>query len=198
MPATLMDIEIFRRPTTREEFFSWVRTQDGRYEFDGTQPVAMVGGSLNHHRIAQNLYVALRSRLKDSPCEAFCMDGGVGTVGEAVRYPDCLISRSHGSGDARLAPDVVVVFEVAGATSGRRDRIVKTREYAAVASIRRYVIIERTDVGLTVLQRADESLPWVISTLTSGDVLEIPEVEIALPVDEIYEGIVFVVGEADD
>ena len=72
------------------------------------------------------------------------------------------------------------------------------REYASVASIRRYVIVERTDVGLTVLERANESGPWVVSTLTSGDVLHLPEAGITVPVDEIYDSITFVAGEADD
>ena len=57
----------------------------------------------------------------------------------------------------RTIPGVVVVFEVLSSTTSRRDRIVKPREYAAVPSIRRYVILESTSVGLTVMERATQS-----------------------------------------
>jgi hypothetical protein len=40
-----------RKPWTQDHFFSWAERQDTRYEFDGIQPVAMTGGSLNHDRI---------------------------------------------------------------------------------------------------------------------------------------------------
>ena len=34
------------RPLTLGEFLAWESEQDGRYEFDGIQPVAMTGGRL--------------------------------------------------------------------------------------------------------------------------------------------------------
>ena len=36
------------RPMTVDEFLAWERRQELKYEFDGFQPVAMTGGSLNH------------------------------------------------------------------------------------------------------------------------------------------------------
>ena len=59
-----------RKPWTQREFFAWAATQEGRCEFDGFQPVAMTGGSANHNRITLNIHVALRSRLRGSPCSS--------------------------------------------------------------------------------------------------------------------------------
>jgi Uma2 family endonuclease len=140
-------------PRTAEQFLDWVGTQEERYEFDGVRPVAMTGGSADHSRIAQNMYAALRSRLRGTGCSHFGPDLGVRTIGEAVRFPDALITCTKFPGTDRLAPEVVVVFEVLSPESGRRDRIEKVREYAAVASIRRYVIVEATCKGLFVLHR---------------------------------------------
>jgi Uma2 family endonuclease len=53
---------------TREEFLDWAAAQDLRYEFDGFQPVAMTGGTLDHSQIAQNIYAAVRMRLKGTGC----------------------------------------------------------------------------------------------------------------------------------
>jgi hypothetical protein len=69
------------------------------------------------------------------------------------------------------------------------DRIVKVREYAAVSSIRRYVILEYTGAGMTVLSRSGPEVAWTAETLTEGDTLALPEVGIEVPVAEIYAGL---------
>jgi Uma2 family endonuclease len=178
-------------PWTAEQFLDWVGTQEGRYEFDGDRPVAMTGGTSDHNRISHNIYAALRSRLRGTRCSYFGPDLGVRTIGEGVRFPDALITCTKFPGTERLAPDAVVVFEVLSPDSGRRDRIEKVREYAAVASIRRYVIVEAAGKGLFVLHRQQGNMAFAALTLTEDDTLELPEVGIAVPVAEFYEDVAF-------
>jgi len=80
-----------------------------------------------------------------------------------------------------------VVFEVLSSTSGRTDRIEKLREYQAVSSIRRYVILEHTSVGLVVHSRLNGEDAWTATAPTDGDVLAMPEIGIEIPVAEFYE-----------
>jgi Uma2 family endonuclease len=89
----------------------------------------------------------------------------------------------------RTFDGVVVVFEVLSPSSGRVDRIIKVREYAAVSSIRRYVILEYTGAGMTVLSRSGPDVAWTAATLTDGDALALPETGIEIPVAEIYTGL---------
>ena len=118
------------------------------------------------------------------------------TVGDTVRYPDALVTRARITGDERLTPGVVAVFEVLSPTSGRTDRIVKVREYAAVPSILRYVIVESTGPGLTVLERPDGDGKWTHTALTAEDILVQPEIGLEIPVAELYEGVEFPEPEA--
>ena len=188
-----------RKPWTQDEFFAWDGHQDGRYEFDGFQPVAMTGGNINHNRIMLNVQAALRERLRGGPCEPLGPDAGVATTGANIRYPDALVTCSkQPSGEARTVLGVVVVFEVLSPTSGRTDRIVKVREYAAVDSILRYVIFESTGVGLQVFERQSASESWKALALTGDDILQLPEIGIEIPVTAFYEGVDFTGGlEAD-
>jgi Uma2 family endonuclease len=172
---------------TREEFLDWAGTQDLRYEFDGFQPVAMTGGTRNHSQIAQNISFALRIRLRGTGCGPLGPDAGVATVGNAVRYPDALVTCTRGPGTDRVVPGVLVVFEVLSATSGRTDRIEKLREYQAVPSIRRYVILEHTSIGMTDHVRTKADDPWIATALTDGEILRMPEIGIEIPVAEFYE-----------
>jgi Uma2 family endonuclease len=76
-------------------------------------------------------------------------------------------------------------------TSGRTDRIFKVREYAAVSSVRRYVILESASVGLQVLERSNDDQPWTATALTGDDILRMPEIGIEVPVGEFYEDVDF-------
>ena len=182
---------ILRKPSTQEQFFAWAEIQETRYEFDGFQPVAMTGGNAGHALITRSLHRALDVRLRRGPCRPLGPDAGVETVNTAVRYPDALVTCSKFDLSDRTIPGVVVVFEVLSPSSGRIDRIVKVREYAAVPSIRRYVILESTGVGLTVLERASPDENWRTTVLTSGEILRMSELDIEIPVAEFYEDISF-------
>ena len=185
---TRMNVAIRIPAMTREAFFDWAEAQDGPYEFDGFQPVAMTGGSLNHDQMTANLSEALRTRLRGGPCRPFGPNAGVATIGDAVRYPDALVTCGEIDGTARLVPGVIIVFEVLSPTSGRTDRIDKLREYRAVPSIRRYIILEHTSAALTVFARQDTG-DWIATALTSDDTLDLPEIGITIPVTDLYEGV---------
>lgn len=187
LPA--MNIALRKPQMTRDQFFAWAEVQDTRYEFDGFQPVAMTGGTVNHSQITQNIHFALRTRLRGTGCRPLGPDAGVATIGDAVRYPDALVTCTRVTGTAHTVEGVVVVFEVLSPTSGRTDRIVKLREYRAVPSIRRYVILEHSSIGLTVFARADGDAAWTATALTAEDTLPMPEVGIEIPVAEFYEDV---------
>ena len=173
MSATL------RVPTmTRDQFFDWASSQGERYEFDGFEPVAMTGGNLNHNANAFNLHTALRNRLKNTGCKPLGLDAGVATVGDSVRYPDAVVTCSPTQGTSRLVPEPVIVFEVISSTTGHLDRIVKVREYAAVGSIRRYIVVEGASIGLTIHERDTATQKWTVTTAVEGDRLALPELGI--------------------
>jgi Uma2 family endonuclease len=180
-----------RTPWTQEEFFAWAAAQEERYEFDGFAPIAMTGGTVNHNIITQNIHAALRIRLRGSACRPLGPDVGVATVGDAIRYPDALVTCAELTGEALIAPNPVVVFEVVSASSGPIDRIIKVREYAAVPSIQRYVILESSSIGLVVYSRGEHDQLWTAVPLTAEDRLEIPEIGIGIPVSEFYDEIIW-------
>jgi Uma2 family endonuclease len=175
-----------RKPWTQDQFFAWASTQEGRYEFDGFEPVAMTGGTANHSVIMRSLHRALDRRLQGSACQYLGPDAGLATVESRVRYPDALVTCSRFPGNVRTIPGVVIAFEIVSPGTSRVDRIDKVREYAAVPSIRRYVILESTTAALTVFERQDAETPWIAATLTGDDVLRMPELAIEIPVSEFY------------
>jgi Uma2 family endonuclease len=176
---------------TEEEFLSWARRQEGRYEFDGLKPVAMTGGTANHGRIIGNMQAALRVRLHGTPCAYFGPELGIRTTAGKIRYPDTLVTCTRFPGSSTIAPDPVIVFEVLSPDSGGRDRIEKLREYAAVPSIRRYVIVESAGAGLTVMHKAEGGDAFTALPLSAEDTLHLPEIGVEVPVAAFYLDVEF-------
>ncbi len=169
------------KPLTLDEFLAWERSQPARYEFDGVQPVAMTGGSRVHSRVGTRLVIALGNRLQP-PCEAFGPDLKVLTTGR-IRYPDASVVCRASEEESDLV-EPTAVFEVLSPSTALTDRRVKALEYAAVATILVYVLLEQDRPELTVMRR---SRGWEPETLHGLDAtLELPEINVSVPLNVVY------------
>lgn len=138
---------------TLEDFLAWERRQEERWEFDGIQPLAMTGGSLQHSALGTALVRALEDRL-DRPCRAFRGDVKIRTVGKRVRYPDAVITCTDPLPETSdILPAPVVVFEVLSPSTETFDRTIKAAEYFATPSIQAYVMLSQDEPTATVLRR---------------------------------------------
>lgn len=185
-----MNVSLRLPRMTRDQFLDWAARQEAPYEFDGFEPVAMTGGTRRHGLICVNLLLAIRTRLGEGPFQVL-LEAGLATVGNAVRYPDVCILRAGGDLNDRVMPGVVTVFEVVSSSSGRIDRTLKLREYHAVPSIQRYVIVETSGPDLSVFARPAGGGDWVATATLASESLALPEVGIDLPVSEIFAGVTF-------
>lgn len=175
-----------RQPMTVHEFLAWEERQELRHEFDGIAPVAMTGGTVEHDAIQVNLIRALANRLAGTPCRVSGNSMEVQVMG-SVRTPDAFVTCGPIPRGAMLLRDPVVVSEVLSRGTARTDRMVKNREYASTASVQRYVMLEQGAVGATMFERTGAE--WIGRILSEGDVIAMPEIGIAVPLAELYEGV---------
>ncbi len=175
-----------RNPMTLDEFLAWERGQERKYEFDGFEPVAMTGGSLNHSAIASGAALALNGKLR-GPCRFYRGDVKILVAGR-VRYPDAAVTCSPIDGTSDILPNPVVVFEVLSPSTATVGRVTKNAEYEATPSIQRYVMLEQTRVAAAVFAR--DGGRWVGALARGGDaILAMPEVGVDLKLADIYAGI---------
>ncbi len=85
----------------------------------------------------------------------------------------------------------MIVFEVVSPSSVRLDRVTKLFEYQAVLTIRRYIIVEPDAAVMTVYARDAADEPFRAQGLAEGDILWLPEIDVEIPVADIYEGVEF-------
>lgn len=171
---------------TLAEFLAWEEGQELRWEFDGFQPVAMTGGTSAHEAIGGNIQFALRSRLGDGPCRVRGSTLKIEVAGR-IRYPDAFVVCTPVPPRSTVVRDPVVVFEVLSPSTAYTDTIVKLREYGAIPSIQRYVMLEQDAIAAVVYVRKGADL--VVETLAAGDTLRMPEIGIEVPMADFYVGI---------
>jgi Uma2 family endonuclease len=174
------------KPMTLAEFLAWESKQELRYEFDGTQPIAMAGGTRAHADIQRNLALALGNRLRGKPCKFYGSDLKIEVAGH-IRYPDGFIVCSPGANSSTVVYDPVVIFEIVSPSTSSKDRIIKTREYQATPSVQRYIIVEQDCIAATVFSRAGDN--WITDILLDDAVLAMPEISLNVRLAELYEGI---------
>jgi len=184
------------RPMSLTQFLAWEERQELRYEFDGTRPIAMVGGTRAHAAIQRNLAFALTGRLRGKPCQFFGSDLKIKAAENSCRYPDGIVTCTGGENASTIVSDPVVIFEVLSPSTAANDRIVKAREYQATPSVQRYVMLEQDGVSATVYARAQDG--WSVLVLTDNDTRDMPEIGLSIPLAEFYEGLSFETAPAED
>ena len=190
-----MDLAV-RKPMSLAEFLEWEDQQGLRYEFDGVKPSAMTGGTVGHTTIQGNLAVAVGGRLKGKPCRFYGSDLKIRVADDHIRYPDGLVVCSRVDRTAKVVHDPVVIFEVLSPSTGDKDRIVKAREYQATPSVKLYVMLEQDCIGATVHIQAQDG--WSVLVLKDDETLVMPEIGLAIPLAEFYEGLSFEVHPVED
>ncbi len=178
---------------TVNEFLAWERQQEGSFEFDGERVIEVNGGALAHYLIASNLLGLIRPLIDRRRYWVFA--GGVKLLNEGrIRYPDLMVAHTAGDMATDIALEPVVVVEVISPSSGKQDRVIKSAEYRAVATIQQYIILEQDAVLATVWLRQGEA--WTATTLTGNAPLELPSLSVSVPLIAVYEGVTLPAGDA--
>src|SRR5271165_3191083 len=168
------------------EFLAWEERQELRDEFDGFQPLAMTDGTDRHEAIGGMLRALLSERSRGRPCHVRGPTPKIEVAGR-IRYPDAFVYCSPPVGGGTVSRDPVVVVEIVSEGTSRIDRIDKLRDCQAAPSIRRCVMLEQDTIAASVFARQGKD--WIATALTEADRLEMPEIDAAIALADIYADI---------
>ncbi len=187
-----------RKSMTVEEFLEWNILQDERYELvDGfpeplrprVAPRGMAGTTDQHDTITVNLIIAIGNQLRNSGCRPKTADTAVRTKIRNVRRPDVTIECSPVLKGSLEARNPIAVFEVLSPTTRKIDRTVKLQEYLKHPTLRTIVHIDPDELDVVVFTRGEDG-GWADTRLEYiDDVLTLPELNVALSLPAIYDGV---------
>ncbi|MCK6454214.1 MAG: Uma2 family endonuclease [Alphaproteobacteria bacterium] len=173
------------RPWTTEDFLAWERQQEERYEWHDGIVRAMVGGTLAHSRIVNNLVAALRPKLRGTRCAAYSENVKV-RVGLAITYPDLAVTCSPQQLDSDLLSEPAIIAEVLSPSTELFDRGRKWTLYQGIASLRQYVLISRDSAHAESYTRRDGTWHYAaLDGLAAGLALE--AIDMTVPLSWVFE-----------
>jgi Uma2 family endonuclease len=162
-----------------------------RREYVGGFPYGMSGASNTHNRIASNILIAIGSRLRGRPCQAFNSDTKVRIrLPFQLRfyYPDVTVTCRPNPPDDSFQDAPAVVIEVLSPSTRRIDEGEKMLAYTAIASLGVYMLVEPDRAEIVLLRRiADGFVREVHDGLDAT--IPLPEIGCELPLAEAYDGV---------
>lgn len=177
---------------TPEEYFTWEEQQLERHEYIDGEVYAMSGGTINHGAIALNFGALLKVHMRGRGCKTLNSDCRVSIVGATKYvYPDLSITcdeRDRTTTQYITYPCLII--EVLSPATEAYDRGNKFKIYRRNPSLQEYVLVS-ADLIEIELFRKNNGDNWQIINYQSGDIVELKSINLSIPIEQIYEDIIF-------
>lgn len=172
-------------------YLIWEAEQEERHEYHLGEVFAMVGARIPHNTVAGNIFAALKSGLRGTPCRTHIDRTKVRIeAADAALYPDVVVScdaRDRGPEDRFLSHPVLVV-EVLSEATAAYDRGPKFALYRKLESLREYVLVD-IDLRRVEAFRLGADGHWVLHDFTGAASVEFASIGQDLPMTVLFEDI---------
>ena len=184
-----------RKPAllTPEEYLAIEEKALEKSEFHQGEMYAMAGASLAHNRLTIRLGGILDRSLSGSACWVCGSDLRIHIPASGLfTYPDLVVV----CGPPELAPfrtgetitNPSLIVEILSPSTEAYDRAQKFENHRTIDSLREYVLLSQSARKVEHYSR-QPSGQWLLTDLGENGMLQIPGLDISIPVASIYEDI---------
>ena len=176
---------------TPQEYLDMETVAEAKSEYLKGEIFAFAGASINHDRIAGNLYIHLNLALKGKKCEAFSSDLRVWIESQQLfTYPDvsviCGQPELYENRDDTITNPLLIV-EVLSESTRNYDRGQKFELYRTISSLREYVLVDQYRYHIEHFSK-NSAGKWERSEYDHVDaVLSIPRIDFSISLQDIYD-----------
>lgn len=171
-----------------------------KHEYLGGVLYAMAGARNVHNLIAGNAFAFLHARLRGKRCRPFNSDTKIRVrLPHHIRfyYPDAMVVCRPNPQDDSFQDEPVVIIEVLSRGTRRIDEGEKKDAYLTIPSLSVYALVEQDVPAVVVHRRTDQGFVREVHEGLDA-VLPLAEIEIDLPLGELYEAVEFYPEPAED
>jgi len=173
-----------------EDFLDWERSQSEKHFYFHGEIFAMVGVRQAHAHVTGNLFAALKSTLRGSPCRVFVADMLVKVeAAEAAFYPDIVVScdeRDRTTPYHLAHPKLIV--EVLSESTAAFDRGPKFAAFRQLPSLEEYVLID-IDARRVEAYRKNSAGRWELFEFCNAAPVTLASVGATLAAETVYEDV---------
>ena len=177
---------------TIEEYLRMEKAATEKHEYYQGEIFAMSGAKPRHNVIAKNLIRDIANALRGKPCQPYGSDLRINIPENTLfTYPDISIIcgdivSSEFDEDTAVMPTIII--EILSLSTKEYDRGGKFKLYRDIAPLKEYILIDSESVNIEAF-RINNSNHWELEEYKSGsETLELPSVQVSIPVADIYEG----------
>jgi Uma2 family endonuclease len=181
-----------KKKLTIEEYLEFEKASDEKHEYYKGEIFAMSGSLVAHNIIASNLLTSLGYRLKGKGCRPFGSDLRIHIEKNTLfTYPDISVICGEVitlNDDNFNALNPTVIIEILSQSTKNYDRGDKFKLYRDIDTLKEYILIDSLSIGIEVF-RLNEHSHWELEEYKAiHEVLQVPTLDVALSIKEIYEG----------
>lgn len=175
-----------------EDYLAREELAESRAEYVDGEIVLMTDASERHCLITGNVHFSVRSAVRASQFQTYVVDLKVRTARGSYRYPDVLVLQpppqfSNDRTDVITNP--LVILEVLSPATEAVDRGEKFADYRTLESLQAYVLVSQEKPCIECFTRqSDDS--WNLVARSDGEI-EIPPLDVSLPLPAVYENVTF-------
>jgi Uma2 family endonuclease len=183
-----------RRMSLRE-YFLLEETSGGKHEFYRGEIFAMAGTTIQHNRIAGNIFARLHQQLEGRECEAFGSDLRVRiNAVDLSTYPDVSVvfgEPKTDDEDRHAVTNPRVIFEVLSKSTENYDRGRKFEFYQRLESFAEYVVVYQSEARIIHYVRQNDGA-WTYRLLAAAnETLHLESIGCELSFDVVYRNVEF-------
>jgi Uma2 family endonuclease len=175
---------------TPEEYFAWEEQQLEKHEYINGQVYAMIGGSVNHSRIAIRFTTMFDTHLDVSSCITGNSDLKVNILGTTnYTYPDASVTcDERDKANTQYITHPCLIVEVLSKSTEAYDRGGKFRMYQNNPALIDYLLVSSTTIEIDLYHKNDAG-DWLIINYKPGDTIELKSINLKFPIEQVYRGL---------
>ena len=177
-----------------EDYLAGELSSPVKHEYLGGVVYAMAGARNTHTTIAINIVASFHAQLRGKRCRPFNSDTKVHIqLPKQTRfyYPDAQVTCRPNPGNDSFQDHPTVVVEVLSRSTRRIDEGEKKDAYLTIPSLAAYLLVEQEMPAVTVFRRTKDGFAREVHEGLNA-VIALPEIEIDLPLADVYETVEFV------
>jgi Uma2 family endonuclease len=171
-----------------DDYLQFENEHPERHEYVAGEVYAMVGVTLRHSRIVQNVAVRLTERSRGGGCEVHTHAVKVRVGDERIYYPDVLVLCIRLPDDTLVVRDPCLIVEVTSPSTARIDRGEKLDAYRRLDSLEAYIVVDQRRRRVDRHWR-DGAGVWRREEYLVEGTVPIGCIDTTLTLDDIYEGV---------
>ena len=170
---------------TFDEYLEFESLSLERHEFVDGNLFVLLGGTLRHNFVKDELHSLWRTAARAVGCRSFTGDVINRTPNDKGYYPDLFVVCEQVTGAARVMTKPCILVEVLSKTTEIVDRGEKWQHYQTIPTLEHYVLLNQNQAIAEVFSRQNDG-SWRYQKYVGNDVIHFPSIKFDLSLEELY------------